>query len=451
MYRRENADAFEELMTVSASVFSYVDASPPSGVTLSYRLRAESDAGLGEESRESGKVEICAEGWRRVAMDSCAYPPDPPGSFVAETTGELDSPAVSLSWDAANAEGENVESYLLWRASTAALAAECSADTFAAELTVMLTIAAGDADSHWDSDVEYGSCYGYAIAATTSALLGSRATAAVYVRDVPGPPTALTATITGEGGVSLSWGAPDNLRGAEVSGWRVYRRENAGDFEELANVAAGVFSYVDAIPPSGATLSYLLRAESDAGLGQQPLEFAQVETAKTNNCSDGELPRAGRPEECRRIGEACGSAPEVHSGTGMYWRNEKEQAVCGCPDPGAQFQLGQECLPRQDNLTTKDSTAADLRGLCRAFQGEYPPAGGGIVCRGMDAANSFCILDSRQSLPCEGLMKHVRTCNLRNRFALNPFLCGRVCDSGQYAAGGKCCATNGICATPDDS
>ena len=82
--------------------------------------------------------------------------------------------------------------------------------------------------------------------------------------------------------------------------------------------------------------------------------------------------------------------------------------------------------------------------LCRALRGDPPGApleGDGTVCSGVDANDTFCILNSKDAFPCRGLFNHVLTCNNKHgRQALNPFFCGRVCNvQGEGdAVGGKC-------------
>ena len=62
----------------------------------------------------------------------------------------------------------------------------------------------------------------------------------------------------------------------------------------------------------------------------------------------------------------------------------------------------------------------------------------GAVCAGVDGDGTFCILDSVDVFPCRGLFRRVLLCNLtHNRMALNPFVCGRVCE-GETATGGEC-------------
>ena len=69
-------------------------------------------------------------------------------------------------------------------------------------------------------------------------------------------------------------------------------------------------------------------------------------------------------------------------------------------------------------------------GFCEQRGGTVEDADNGQqVCSGVDANDTFCILNSADAFPCRGLFKHVILCNGQyNRPALNPFFCGRVCD-----------------------
>ena len=66
------------------------------------------------------------------------------------------------------------------------------------------------------------------------------------------------------------------------------------------------------------------------------------------------------------------------------------------------------------------------------------------VRSGMDANDTFCILDAEEAgsvraFPCRVLFKHLRACNLRfNRRALNPFFCGKTCEEDEEATGFEC-------------
>ena len=115
---------------------------------------------------------------------------------------------------------------------------------------------------------------------------------------------------------------------------------------------------------------------------------------------------------------------------------------CGCDSgtlrPGA-------CIPAEEDSPNFDGIAEKF--LCGAFGGTVQIAtggeAGGRVCSGMDANDTFCILDAEEAdsvraFPCRGLFKHLRSCNLEfNRPALNPFFCGARCGT-QEAVGAGC-------------
>ena len=104
---------------------------------------------------------------------------------------------------------------------------------------------------------------------------------------------------------------------------------------------------------------------------------------------------------------------------------------CGC-ESGASF-FSDVCISDDGDLGLSDEL------LCGAFGGTVRTATGGReVCSGMDANDTFCIMDSAAGFPCRGLFKHLRSCNLEfNRKALNPFFCGENCGV-QKAVGSEC-------------
>ena len=122
-------------------------------------------------------------------------------------------------------------------------------------------------------------------------------------------------------------------------------------------------------------------------------------------------------------GEACAS-PAVVNPAGP-------NPSCVCQSPNVE--RNGVCLPEFGDLGVLSHDS-----LCGAFGGTVRMAAGGEVCSGMDANNTFCIIDSVDGFPCRGLFKHVWTCNVRhNRPALNPFFCGEPCGA-KNAVGKEC-------------
>ena len=133
--------------------------------------------------------------------------------------------------------------------------------------------------------------------------------------------------------------------------------------------------------------------------------------------------------------QTISAQPYSHGECGSGRKDEGGECVCAGADD---FELGGHCIPRTGNLTETDDAAEDLRAMCAAFGGRAEDAGNGQwICSEADVIDTFCILGSADAFPCEGLFKHVRSCNLLGRPALDPFFCAPVCGLG-YAAGSEC-------------
>ena len=132
------------------------------------------------------------------------------------------------------------------------------------------------------------------------------------------------------------------------------------------------------------------------------------------------------------------SSPETRADAGRMYN----RLLCGaCPEaiPPAlptHRRVGDYCVPLSGDFGTLSDKA-----LCGIFGGNMDESPD--VCSGMDANDTFCIMDAEdvdsvRAFPCRGLFKHLRSCNLtHNRLALNPFFCGARC-AGQKAAGKDC-------------
>ena len=113
-----------------------------------------------------------------------------------------------------------------------------------------------------------------------------------------------------------------------------------------------------------------------------------------------------------------------------------ECPVATPPDPPTHRLVGDYCVPLSEDFGTLSDKA-----LCGIFGGNMDESPD--VCSGMDANDTFCIMDAEEvdsvlAFPCRGLFKHLRSCNVtHNRLALNPFFCGARC-AGQKAVGKDC-------------
>ena len=168
-------------------------------------------------------------------------------------------------------------------------------------------------------------------------------------------------------------------------------------------------------PLRWADVRYRTAKTAAAGGGLTPLGWADV---REYSAIVAALLAAGG-----HYGEACAS-PAVVNPAGP-------NPSCVCQSPNVE--RNGVCLPEFGDLGVLSHDS-----LCGAFGGTVRMAAGGEVCSGMDANNTFCIIDSVDGFPCRGLFKHVWTCNVRhNRPALNPFLCGEPCGA-KNAVGKEC-------------
>ena len=161
----------------------------------------------------------------------------------------------------------------------------------------------------------------------------------------------------------------------------------------------------------GATLRFVYNCDPDGSKGLIPATTNTIAATECATCPGGRVVVNG---EC-----VCPTGAIVIQG------------VCTCPD-GQGF-LGNVCIPEEGDFGLSDEL------LCGAFGGTVQTATGGReVCSGMDANDTFCIMDSAVGFPCRGLFKHLRSCNVEfNRKALNPFFCGEKCGV-QKAVGSEC-------------
>ena len=123
--------------------------------------------------------------------------------------------------------------------------------------------------------------------------------------------------------------------------------------------------------------------------------------------------------------------PDGENGLIPATANTIAATECGCGSGASLF--NDACIREEGDLGLADEV------LCGVFGGTVQTATGGDVCSGMDANDTFCIMDSAVGFPCRGLFKHLRSCNVQfNRKALNPFFCGENCGEEMEAVGKDC-------------
>ena len=127
---------------------------------------------------------------------------------------------------------------------------------------------------------------------------------------------------------------------------------------------------------------------------------------------------------------ACAATDENNNCICGGGKTDDGEGGCECPGPETHYDLGDVCVPNADTDADLEDVAQEE--LCGAFGGLASDEGEGRVCKGLDKAGTFCILNptgTDPAFPCRGLFKHLRRCNGEyNRPALNPFLCGPRCE-----------------------
>ena len=199
---------------------------------------------------------------------------------------------------------------------------------------------------------------------------------------------------------------------------RVFPEDGRGGTLTIAGLAGENFAY------AGATLIFraLPATRWDVTAWEGNVEGCaapDLECAVTVAAAGGVFVTVRFGENCAAKNRQPGGSPSV---------NGLAPDGCGaCLDDYGRFgKTGDLCAEAE----TGDFGGIAQQDVCLELQEEADAQleGNGRVCSGVDANDTFCILDSADGLPCRGLLRHVLKCNVGwNRPALNPFFCGAVC------------------------
>ena len=400
---RESNGADGFVSVAFSSGLTHTELNPPITTTVRYKVRAQSGAGPGEDSQAA-----------TVYVEEREAPEEPkapgaPGDFAASTGGEPDAPRATLTWTAPSGNPADLQDYRFWSGAAASSSPDCSGADFGDWLSspsasAGLSGVGGERTSASEAAV-YGECRVYALAAVNAAGAGATVRATVYIQHPPSPPQDLSATATADGAtVSLQWSAPANLRGANISGYEILRNAVGTEGFQSAGFSAGL-THLDSNAPKGATVQYKVRAHSSAGPGEDS-QAATVAIGGVRDCSaENRLPAAGDG--------GCGACADDFGEIGGY------------------------CIPSAGD-SMGDFGSIPQAEICQALRLPGDSDSDIRVCSGVDANDTFCMMDSADAFPCRGLLRHILKCNLGyNRVALNPFFCGKIC-VGQKAVGSKC-------------
>ena len=247
---KRSLGSFSAQSTILATVteLAYVDSDLAAGTTYCYRVYAV----YGEEVGPAAQASVTLPNEL----------PSVPTGLTATVTGN----GSMLTWSLADASGQGVTGYHIYR-----LAQGGSAPTLLAETSEL---------SYLDNAVQAGTNYSYWVAAVNDAGEGARAGPALavipaIVETAPSAPQSLQYQVDGDL-LLLSWSAPVTAGTSEILGYRVYRSLENSSMALIAIVKASNFT--DSTTVSGQDYRYWVCAYNNAGNGAMagPLAFVRA-------------------------------------------------------------------------------------------------------------------------------------------------------------------------------
>ena len=239
--------------TRSRTTTSYTDTDLKPGTTYYYRVAAIDGAGRTGD-------------WSRVAKETTAVAaPGAPRSLKATPGGPGGSTQIILTWTRPSTDGGSpITGYRIeWSRSGVS------------GWSVLVANTGSTRTSHTDPDLEPGTTRYYRVAAINAHDQGAYSDPAVGATRVasPGAPQNLRARATGTATIDLSWQAPSNDGGAEITGYRIRRRAGGGSWITIrnsTNSTATTFEDTNLRPATG--YRYQVAAVNSAGAGAWSFE-----------------------------------------------------------------------------------------------------------------------------------------------------------------------------------
>jgi len=235
---RGNSPSGEIFYLELGSVLSYTDTGLTNGLAYYYVVSAVNVIGEGTSSGESGAIPMA--------------PPVPP-SAPLNLAASAGNTQVTLTWEAPSSDGGTpITGYRIYAG------ASSSGKSLVAQTGIQLTFV--------DWGLTNGQPRFYEVAAMNSAGEGAKSNeASATPRTVPGQPTDFKA-VAGNGQVTLSWTAPSEDGGSQVTAYKVYRGTLSGQLTLLATLG-DVLTYSDTGLTNGQVYYYMTSAVSSFGDG----------------------------------------------------------------------------------------------------------------------------------------------------------------------------------------
>jgi subtilisin len=223
----------------------------------------------------------------RAAQLVTAPPPVPVPPAAPTLSASASTASIDLTWNQPADGGAQITSYEVYRGATGGSA------------TLYETVTG--ATSFTDLSVSVGETWWYQVAAVNSAGLGPRSNEVSATVPEPPPPAdppgapALTAS-AGDKSVTLSWTAPSDDGGGQITNYEIYRSTSSGQ-EVLVATVGTVLTWKNTGLTNGTTYWYQVAAVNEAGPGARSNEVSAKPTAPPT------APSPPRSLKAQKVGE----------------------------------------------------------------------------------------------------------------------------------------------------
>ena len=260
--------------------------------TGTYYYGACVDGAYGETNTQNN----CSRGVA-VAISESNQAPGTPTDLTATANGQT---RIDLAWTPPSDDGgADITGYRIEVSTDNSTWSDLVANTNSTTISYSHTGLAAGSSGH------------YRVSAINSAGIGPAsniATATTDPPDPPGPPTGLTATANGQTKIDLSWNAPSNDGGADVTGYRIEVSPDGSSWSDLvANTSSATTSYSHTGLTAETTRHYRVSAINSAGTGT------------ASNVANATTEAAPEPEESEAVTISLTSCSvDEHVGGNVY-------------------------------------------------------------------------------------------------------------------------------------
>jgi len=243
IYREVEDNEMERLDQVDSDTRDHTDQDIELGKEYTYAITAENEIG---ESEKSDTVSVL------VPEDHGPSPPRDVSAVVVDN-------GVEVTWNSPE-DDSSIVYYNIYRKVT-----EDEVFEWMGEVT-------GETTTYLDKTVSPGTEYTYAV--TSESDIGESKMSYSDPISVPedhdpsptepSSPDEVSAELLDEG-VEVTWDEPTDDGGSSITAYRIYRKENCGEFDLIGETDSGTFRYVDDEISPGSEYTYAVTAQNEIG------------------------------------------------------------------------------------------------------------------------------------------------------------------------------------------